>query len=189
MASKGLSASNSLNGFSKSFGSTTFRIVPSFELLAIAIPSWPRQETNSKLGMLPNPGQSGALDSSQHILWMGVSQYYIFDEESFTGEATMNARLDGTGYVTDISDGWVAMVLEGPDALARIDLITLPDLAENLFNVGAVTSTILAHTRVVVWRQASEKIVLLAAASSARSFINSLAHELSMLDTVSERMR
>lgn len=189
VADQGLSTHRELVGFTRQFATTRLQNVPQFELLAVAIPSWARQKSVAQIGPLPNPGQSSVMPSGQHLLWTGVGQYYAYCETSAQGEAAMNARLEGAGYVTDVSDGWVSFDLQGVDAQTRLDLITLPDLSDDTFQVGAVTSTVIAHLRVLIWRRAEDHFVLLTAASSARSFIHHLNEDLALFDTVSERLQ
>ena len=67
------------------------------------------------------------------------------------------------------------MELEGDDARSRLDLVTVPDLSDDAFAVGNVTSTILSHIRVLIWRRTETSLVLLSAASTGRSLFNGCA--------------
>lgn len=187
MVEHGLTAQDNLIGFSQDLQGATLTVLPQIELLAIALPSWSRQNMHAHLGPLPHPGQGTEMDSGHALLWTGIGQYYTFGSDRFLGENTMALKLAGTGYVTDISDGWTAFEFTGPLALERLDLITLPDLTGGEFNVGAVISTVLGHLRVLIWRRATDKIVLLSASSSAQSLSHHLARDLALHDAISKR--
>lgn len=169
-----LEARHPLAYLAAEIGRSTLRVVVTKELLAIDYAAWMQQQLTAALGPLPEPGRSVDYGSRQSLLWSGVGQLMSYAHETTIGEAALSEKIATAGYVTDVSDGWIALELEGPDAQARLDLITMPDLSTDNFGVGAVTSTVLNHIRVLIWRQASERLVLLSAASSAESFLHSL---------------
>lgn len=188
MAETGLQARPLGAGITHSIGETTLSVIARKELLAIAYPPAMAAQVEVALGALPTPATSTALSTGQRILWVGVGQLLCFGTSPL-GEAATAAKLEDSGYVTDLSDGWIALDLSGPDAQARLDLLTLPDLSDEAFAVGAVTSTPIGHLRVVIWRKTQTQFVLLSAASSALSLIQTLQDELALLDRVSETIR
>lgn len=169
---------NALIGFSVGIGSSTLRVVPKKELLAISFPSWARQQLAAQLAPLPSPGRSVEFGEGQYLLWLGVGQLMSYSKDDPIGETRMAQQIAPAGNVTELSDGWIALELEGPDALERLDLIAMPDLAEGSFDVGEITSTVINHLRVLIWRQSPTRLVLLSPASSARSLVHRLREDL-----------
>ena len=169
---------NALVGSSVGIGHSTLRVVPEKELLAISYPAGSGQQIAEQLAPLPGPGLSVDFGEGRYLLWLGVGQILSYGTDDPIGETAMAQQIGQAGYVTDLSDGWVALELEGPDALERLDLITLPDLAEGCFDVGEITSTVMNHLRVLIWRQSPTRLILLSPASSARSLMHRLCGDL-----------
>jgi len=180
---------NALAGFSDGIGHSTLRVVPNKELLAISFPTRARQQIAAQLATLPSPGRSVEFGEGQYLLWSGVGQLLSYSEDDPIGETRMARQIAQAGYVTDLSDGWIAVELEGPDALERLDLITMPDLAEGRFDVGEITSTVVNHVRVLIWRRSPTRLVLLSPASSARSLLNRLREDLARAPCRAEHAR
>ncbi len=165
---------NVLAGYSVGIGSSALRVVPKKELLAISFPASARQQ----LAPLPGPGRTVEFGEGRYLLWLGVGQLMSYGTDDPIGETGMAQQIGQAGYVTDVSDGWIALELEGPDALERLDLIAMPDLADGRFDVGEITSTVVNHLRVLIWRQSPARLVLLSPASSARSLLDRLREDL-----------
>jgi len=180
---------NALVGFSAGIGGSTLRVVPTRELLVISFSISARQQLAAQLAPLPNPGRSVKFGEGQYLLWLGVGQLMSYSKGDPIGETRMAERIAQAGNVTDLSDGWIALELEGPDALERLDLITTPDLAEGRFDVGEITSTVMNHLRVLIWRQSPTRLVLLSPASSARSLVHRLHEDLAQAPCQAEYAR
>jgi len=169
-----------------SFGNTELRAIPNKRLFAISYPETARPDMQARLGTLPAPGKSTELDDNSGILWTGVGEVFVLGNEDGPDAAAMADRIGTAGYITDLSDGWIALELEGDDARARLDLVTVPDLSDDAFAVGNITSTILSHIRVLIWRRTETSLVLLSAASTGRSLFQRLRHELALFDRLAE---
>lgn len=178
-----------LVGYSVGIGGSTLRVVPEKELLVVSYPASARQQLAAQLAPLPGPGHSVEFGEGQYLLWLGVGQLMSYSKGDPIGETRMAQRIAQAGNVTDLSDGWIALELEGPDALERLDLITMPDLAEGRFDVGEMTSTVMNHLRVLIWRQSPTRLVLLSPASSARSLVNRLHEDLAQAPCQTEHAR
>lgn len=167
-----------LVGLSTSIGRSTLRAVAKKELLIISFPSWARQQLIEAIAPLPCPGGSVDAGEGQSLLWTGVGELMSYTEGDPVGERYLARQISKAGYVTDVSDGWIAMSLEGPDAEVLLDLITMPDLAEGSLDIGTITSTVLNHIRMLIWRQGQGRMILLSPASSANSLLHRLCDDL-----------
>jgi len=94
---------------------------------------------------LPASGRSSG-KAAARVIWTGYRQYMLL------GDAPADAALAAHAALTDVSDGWVAMRLEGADAEAVLARLTPLDLDPGVFKRGHVARTELAHMMAVLHR-------------------------------------
>lgn len=85
---------------------------------------------------------------------------------------TLTAQLEGLASVSDQSDGYVAIRLEGPAVIDILAKGVFLDLHPSVFPIGAAGGTTLAHMGVILWRREGLAFDLL----TFRSFAASLWH-------------
>lgn len=97
-----------------------------------------------KLGLaFPVAGQSvGA--GAVWCLWTGRNQAFLVGADP--------AGLEGKAALTDQSDGWAVMRLEGADAVAVLARLVPLDLRAAVFGVGAVARSGLNHMMMILHR-------------------------------------
>lgn len=149
------------------FANSELNAIPNKRLLAISYPDSARADLQARLGAMPEPSKSMKLGDNADLLWTGIGELYVLGNEDGPDANALSEGIGDTGYVTDLSDGWIALELEGGDAQARLDLVVTPDLSEGSFAVGDVTSSILSHIRMLIWRRTETAFVLLSTASTA----------------------
>lgn len=113
----------------------------------------------------PEPGQSIA-GKGGAILWSGRNQAFLIDADP--------APLSGLAALTDQSDGWARMRLEGPDAAAVLARLVPLDLRPAVFFEGQVARSALNHMMLHLTRSGAERFDLMV----FRSMAVSAAHEL-----------
>lgn len=82
--------------------------------------------------------------------------------------------LTGLAALTDQSDGWAAMTLEGPssrDVLARLFAV---DLRDGAFPVGTVVRSGLQHLMALLWRRDTEAWDIFVFRSMAKTAVHEL---------------
>lgn len=160
------------------FGASTLEVIHSKGLMVICYSADSRKQLSDQIGAIPEPGRSEKSSLGGHLLWTGERELFFFNEDSSVTEEALAQTLGSAGYATDVSDGWVALRLEGADALHCLDQITMPDLNSVTFETGHVTSTVYDHMRVVIWRQSADRIIILSPASSGKSLLHRLSEDL-----------
>jgi sarcosine oxidase subunit gamma len=80
---------------------------------------------------LPPPGRAAGA-----VAWMGLGLWFVE-----TDDAGLAERLAPEAAVTDQSDGWACLLLEGEDARAVLARLVPLDLEEEAFRDGAVART------------------------------------------------
>lgn len=126
---------------------------------------------------LPDPGRSTAsADGDVKILGLSPDQFFVISTAATmpTGNLVSGA-LAGNGYVSDQSDNWVALRLEGPLVLPALERICPLDLDPAVFAVGSVARTVMEHIGSIIHREGPERFLLLSASSFAHSFLHAVA--------------
>lgn len=174
---KSLAPQNRLPDDALEMSGGVLKIIQNKEILSINFPLSSEGKITKLLKASVAPGKSANF-GKHHLLWTEVGQFFCYGDKAPLGEAALAKRVGGAGYVTDLSDGWVAVQLSGAQAQNMLDQITLPDLSNEAFAIGDVTSTLMTHLRVIIWRNSDTSFTLLSAASSASSFLHALSEEL-----------
>lgn len=115
---------------------------------------------------LPAPGRSTAGDTSR-CLWFGKEQVLL-------AGVVPDSSLAEAAALTDQSDAWAWLALEGgaaEDVLAR--LVPL-DLRSRAFPEGACVRTMLKHLNVGLARTGPERFEIIAFRSMARTLVHDL---------------
>ena len=126
---------------------------------------------------LPEPGRSTtSADGEVKILGMSPDQLFVISTAAAApaGEFVSGA-VAGAGYVTDQSDNWVTLRLEGPLVLPALERICPLDLDPAAFAVGSVARTVMEHLGAIILREGPDRFLLLSASSSAHSFLHAVA--------------
>lgn len=109
----------------------------------------------------PAPNASAAKGDAR-LLWTGREQAFLIGVAAPEG-------LAGVSAVTDQSDGWAALHLQGPGAEAVLMRLVPLDLRALSFPPGRCTRAGLNHMHVVLWRSGLDAFTLLVFRSMART--------------------
>jgi methylglutamate dehydrogenase subunit D len=125
----------------------------------------------------PEVGRS-TLSTDSETRFLGLARDQIFALLPARGAlaAPHLAQLLGgpVAYLTDQSDAWVMLRLEGTLALAALERICMLDLDAGAFPPGRVARTLMEHLGTILLREADDRFLLMSASSSARSFLHGL---------------
>ncbi len=113
----------------------------------------------------PGPGQSTS-KGEVCCLWTGRGQAFLL------GAAP--PALGGLAAVSDQSDGWAVMALEGVQAEAVLARLVPLDLRAAGFGRGAVARSLLGHMPLIVMRTAVRSFQLMVFRSMAASAVHEL---------------
>lgn len=123
------------------------------------------------------PGARGATTAGDvRAIRTGPDQIFLIFE-AFAGadaERIVRERVAAEGYTTDQTDGWVALEISGPDTIAALERICPIDLNPQVFPDGAAARTVMEHMGVLILRLRAERVLLLSARSSGRSFLHAV---------------
>ncbi|MFY0614329.1 MAG: hypothetical protein JXQ99_22565 [Hyphomicrobiaceae bacterium] len=103
-------------------------------------------------------------------------QMFVLFMPPASGKPTdpMAATLGDTAYLTDQSDSWAALRIEGPLSRAALERICPLDLAPGNFPPGTVARTVMEHLGIIMLCEAGDKYLLLSARSSADNFLHAV---------------
>jgi sarcosine oxidase, subunit gamma len=145
--------------------------VACFLLLRGRVEAAVAQQVASLLGhalpAAPNVVEQG---DQARILMLAPSRWMIFADPPRAAtllRQIADALADGSAAVSDVSDGYAHIRLEGPCAADLLAAGTSIDLHPRAFNIGCVAQTELARTRCLIWRSDETGYDLLVDASTA----------------------
>lgn len=94
---------------------------------------------------LPSVGRSAG-KAGNRVIWTGRGQYFLL------GDKPVAKAVGKFAALTDQSDGWAVMLLEGEDAAAVMARLTPVDIRAQHFKRGHTVRTELAHMMSVITR-------------------------------------
>ncbi|KMW57988.1 Sarcosine oxidase gamma subunit [Candidatus Rhodobacter oscarellae] len=106
-------------------------------------------------------GKAGA-----RVAWLGLGQVLVLGPPVAPPGAA----------VTDQSDGWACLTLEGPGSRAVLARLTPLDLRENLFKRGHAARSLLGHMTCLFLRTGVERYEMLVFRSMAATAVHELTH-------------
>lgn len=103
----------------------------------------------------------------------GPDQVFLLFETEKARDSS--AALGAHAYMTDQTDGWVTLDIDGRDTLAALERMCMLDLSPERFPLHASARTVMHHVGVLIVRLDDNRFLLLTPRSSARSFIHALS--------------
>ncbi len=176
-----LTPTSPLKGFDKQFGDIRLREVTDQAILSLATPLGGETALKAAVGSawgleMPAPGRSSRADDGKvHLLGLGADQIFILKpHDHLQPDAPVREALNGAGYATDQSDVWAMLEITGPGLRRALERICPLDLHPDAFPVGAVARTMMEHMGAIILRSGEDAFILLAASSSAGSFLHAV---------------
>ena len=137
-----------------------------------------REAVERGLGMaLPAIGESASAPfaGGSTVLGLQRDQWFVLTPAADAPVEAVREAVGERPAVTDQSDAWVALVMEGPRATLALERTCRLDLHAEAFGVGRVARTAMEHIATVIHREGAERFVLLAPRSSAEWFARAVA--------------
>ncbi|MCB5204336.1 sarcosine oxidase subunit gamma [Neorhizobium sp. T786] len=104
---------------------------------------------------LPVKPKTSAFANGRTALWLGPDEWLVIDEGN-SGLTTAAANSGALHSATDVSHRNTAILVEGPGAVATINVGCPQDLSLKAFPVGACTRTIFGKVEIVLLRTAED---------------------------------
>lgn len=176
-----LTAAPALGGCRQRFDGIVLEELPDLAIVSIATPLDGEQAltdaVNDGFGTtMPKVGGSSlSHDGRTRFLGMAPDQIFaVFTHDRPDAREVVDETLAGTAYITDQTDVWVALHIEGPGARAALERICPIDLHPDAFAEGAAARTVMEHLGTIVVRDGMDSFLLLSARSSADSFLHAV---------------
>ncbi|MCB2110472.1 MAG: sarcosine oxidase subunit gamma [Defluviimonas sp.] len=99
-------------------------------------------------------------------LWSGRGQAFLL--------GVAPEGMAGIAALTDQSDGWARIALEGPGAEAVLARLVALDIGAAAFPAGSTARTGLGHMMALLWRSAPERFEIFVFRSMARTAVHEL---------------
>ncbi len=155
--------------------------VDGYALCSLAVPLGGRQALGqclqTALGLaLPAIGNSClSSDGMYRLLGLQQDQFFLTAEaESGTVTPFVATLVEDKAYVTDQSDSWAKLRLNGPIAREVLMRLCMIDLHPIAFTTGAVVRTVMEHMSVILLKESDESFILFTPRSSAGSFVHAV---------------
>ena len=100
--------------------------------------------------------------------------FVLFERATPDAEEAVAERLGDAAYLTDQTDTWCALEIEGPVCRTALERICPLDLHPRGFAVDDVARTVMEHLGVIIARTREHGFLLLSASSSAGSFLHAV---------------
>ena len=182
MAEFALTARTPLDGYARIFGGVALAEADGLSLVSAAVPNGGDDAFAAALAEgfgASRPSTGGSIPGDRFgacILGMQPDQVFILFEAPDPDRAaeTASAALGPAAYVTDQSDSWAMLRLEGRGVRAALERICMLDLDDAAFPEGRVARTVMEHLAVIVLRDGADSFLLMTPRSSARSFLHAV---------------
>ncbi len=202
MANLQLNAQTALNGYDNRFGNTRLYEISNLSIFSVALShqrdaalasiksalgaTWP-ETGKSTFGDSASNGIMGSTDQTCRLLGMQADQVFaLFVPPEAARTAASTAASGSVGdipdidhvYITDQSDSWAALALQGDNAVSALERICPLDLHPTSFAPNQVARTVMEHLAVIILCESENHYVLLSPRSSANSFLHAVEQSL-----------
>lgn len=169
-----------LHNFSQRIGDTEVREVTDLDIVSLAVSVEAKASLDAILQQ--SVGLSfpivGTIQRNGHdiaLLGLQIDQCFMVSRSQQTDPVTTAANItESSAYLTDQSDSWVILELQGPSATRALERICPIDLSNTVFGERTVARTAMEHISVIIERPAVDTYRLYSPRSSANSFLHAV---------------
>ncbi|MFK8081622.1 MAG: hypothetical protein AB8B97_15155 [Granulosicoccus sp.] len=193
MDSATLSAKSPLGGYAHTFDDTEVREIPTLVIVSISVPRDGMNKLEKKLESLwqvsfPTTGactrikNTGTLGSVTELVLYGLQSdqcFLVAEPQGSSSQAIMDhvhASLGNVAYLTDQSDSWAVLDVQGPLTLRAMERICMLDL--DSLSTLQVARTTMEHLSVIVEKSGHHHVRLYSPRSSASDFLHAVTTSL-----------
>lgn len=185
-----LSAVSPLNGFTQNYGETLLKENAQMHIISIATALGQHQQLDQQLKThfgigLPAVGKVNRNNQGESLLGLQADQCFMVASTLQNDPVNaLAAQLADTAYLSDQSDSWAILELDGPCALPALERICTIDLDEAVFLTDSMARTSMEHLSVIIERPTSSLFRLYSPRSSAQSFLHAVTVSLNNVFTI-----
>ncbi|PJK27583.1 sarcosine oxidase subunit gamma [Minwuia thermotolerans] len=178
MAEFELAPRSPLGGIRQDFGGVSLSEPAGLGIAAIAVPRGGdaalADAVRAVWGMeLPTVGRYSIGTDGLRLIGMSPDQFFaVFPCEGPDAARIVATALGEAAWVTEQSDAWAVLDLEGPGVRAALERVCPLDLHPDLFAADLAQRTLMEHLSVIVMRLAEDRFRLMSPSSSALSFLH-----------------
>ncbi|PIB24028.1 hypothetical protein BFP76_01895 [Amylibacter kogurei] len=172
MAKPTLQSRSRLAGFATEIGGISLREICDISIISIAKPLHDHALFDQNFIELFNQAPPLAPTSLRlkspncRVFQTQIDQWFVIGETN-----TIQDKFD---YVTDQSDGWVALEISGENVILALERICPIDLHTDKFLIGHFARTMMEHMGCIILRTDTQTYQLFSASSSAESFLHAV---------------
>lgn len=156
----------------RTIGGVTLTEAPAAAMWSVAPYRGQEKSVSTALGIgLPKPNRTTS-GAEMRALWGGPGLVYVF--------ASALPDLSALAAVTDQSDGWATVIIEGPDTEAVLARLVPIDVRLATFKTGHTARTMVGHMTASLTRTSRDRIEVMV----MRSMAATLVHDLSRAATL-----
>ncbi len=172
-----LTATPPLAGTDRRFGQNRILARTDLALVSVAVPLGGEAAVAEAFARnwdleLPGPKLGTGSDEMRAVRTAPDQMMLVFPHPTPDAEVVVRRVLDGCAYTTDQTDVWSVIELSGPGVVTALERFCPLDLAPAAFPVGAFARTAMEHMAAMILRTGDERFLLMAASSSADSFLH-----------------
>lgn len=174
-----LTATTPLGGYAKNFNGTELAETTGLAIVSLACPRGGdaalATAVKSAWGLdMPAPGMS-AEAGGVRVIWSSPDQsLVVFPHATPDAMPHVKGLLGDAAYLTDQTDNWCALSIEGSLARTALERICPLDIHDQAFAVNATARTVMEHLGVFITRTGDDAFMLLSGSSSAGSFLHAV---------------
>lgn len=179
MSDTGLQPVSPLGGYAETLGDVSLSEVTGLGVVAVAPSQGDEPALLSALdtgfGLIwPETGHS-TTSGDARLLGMARDQaFLVFPHDGPGALDAVRDKLGEPGWLTDQSDSWAMLRIEGAGVRAALERISMLDLHPDAFAVGMVQRTTMEHLAVIILREEEDTFLLMSPTSSAESFLDAV---------------
>lgn len=178
MAEFQLAPRNPLGGVRRDFDGVSLVEATGLGIAAIAVPRGGDEAladaASAAWGLaLPPVGRYAAGPDGLVLIGMSPDQFFaVFPCEGSAAARAVASVLGGATWVTEQSDAWAVLDVEGPRVRAALERVCPLDLHPDVFRPDMAQRTLMEHLSVILIRLGDNRFRLMSPSSSALSFLH-----------------
>ena len=170
-----LQATTPLDGRSVTIGQTALWVMADRPLYSLSVPLGGDSDFEAALASnygLSRPKAGQFVEAGGYRLCgLAQDQFFMMALEPQTPEeSALKSKMGDAAYVTDQSDSWVTLQLNGELAFSAMERICPINMAPDVFSPGSLARTSMEHLSAIIMAESGGGFTLISPISSAESF-------------------
>jgi sarcosine oxidase subunit gamma len=135
----------------------------------------------------PRPGKVNRQGDSIALLGLQTDQCFLVSATPWPDPVLeLNPLLADYAYLSDQSDSWASVIIEGPLCRSALERMSTLDVSAEYFTTSSVARTAMDHLSVIIEQPAMHRFRLFTPRSSAQDFAHALCTSLTNVSAIDE---